>query len=57
MQEEPVLLVPEAAQLLRVSVSHIYRMCERGELPGACKVGGLWRIDRARLLDGLGMSA
>ena len=55
-QDEAVLTIPEAAALLRVSVSHVYRMCERNELPGACKVGALWRISRTQLLDGIGLT-
>lgn len=52
-----ILTVVDAAQLLRVSVSNIYRLAERGELPGAVKVGGQWRISRAQLLSGLGLTS
>lgn len=52
-----LLTVPDAAQLLRVSVSNVYRLAERGELPGAVKVGGQWRIGRAQLLAGLGLTS
>jgi excisionase family DNA binding protein len=51
-----VLTVADAAQLLRVSVSNVYRMAERNELPGAVKVGGQWRIGRTPLLTGLGLA-
>ena len=51
-----LLKIAEVAQLLRISASNAYRMAERGELPGAVKVGGLWRIGRAQLLAGVGLA-
>lgn len=36
----------EVAQVLRVATKTIYRMLLTGEIPGAFKFGGTWRIDR-----------
>jgi excisionase family DNA binding protein len=45
-----VLTVPETAELLRVSHKVVYQMFRRGKLPGAVKVGGQIRVNRAVLL-------
>jgi excisionase family DNA binding protein len=34
-----------AAEFLHVPRSKLYRMLRRGEIPGAFKVGGVWRVD------------
>ncbi len=44
--QNDVLIVPEAAGLLRLADMTVYRMLERGELRGV-KVAGRWRIRRA----------
>lgn len=36
----------EVAQILRVATKTIYRMLLTGEIPGAFKFAGSWRIDR-----------
>ncbi len=41
-----ILIVPEVAGLMRVHEMTVYRMLERGELPGV-KIAGRWRIRRA----------
>ena len=41
--------VTEAAEYLRVDPSTVYRMLKRREIPGAIRVGGLWRIDLEEL--------
>jgi excisionase family DNA binding protein len=52
MEVETALVVPvrEAARLLRVSASTVYRMVERGELP-AVKIGRRRLIPSAALED------
>ena len=48
-QDAHELLTPhEAARLLRVSQSTVYRLLARGSIPAA-RVGGQWRIDSADL--------
>jgi len=41
---EKYLTPGEYAGIYRVSVRTVTRMCERGEVPGAKKVGRQWRI-------------
>lgn len=41
---EDVLTIEEAARTLRISVSGAKRMALAGDLPGAFKLGRLWRI-------------
>ncbi len=46
------LLTPtEAAGLLRMNISTLYPLLARGVIPGARKVGGVWRISRRVLLE------
>lgn len=46
----PVMLKPsEAQQLLRISSAAFYRWVNAGKLPGAVRVGKLWRVDRDKL--------
>ena len=40
-----LLTIAEAAEILRVHPTTIYRLIKRGVLPGF-KIGGNWRIDR-----------
>jgi excisionase family DNA binding protein len=47
--DAPQLLnVPETADYLRLCEMTVYRMLERGELPGV-KVAGRWRVRRVDL--------
>jgi excisionase family DNA binding protein len=43
---EPALTVKEVASLLNVDEKTIYRLAQKGELPGF-KVAGAWRFQRA----------
>ncbi len=43
---EPAMTVREVATLLNVDEKTIYRLAQRGELPGF-KVAGAWRFQRA----------
>lgn len=47
------LTIPECAELLRLSERSVYGMARNGELPGAVKVGGKWRVERATLMASL----
>ena len=47
---DDILTPEEAAQYLKVSKSTIYRLAQKGILPGR-KVGGSWRFSRRRLYE------
>lgn len=51
-----ILDVRETAALLRISVWKVYALAERGELHGAAKIGGQWRVSRSQLLAGYGLT-
>lgn len=42
---EPILTLPEVAQLLKVAEKTVYTMAQKGEIP-AFKVRGQWRFQR-----------
>lgn len=50
-----IITLQAAAGILDVSMGTMYRMAERGELPGAAKVCGQWRVNRTAMLAGLGL--
>lgn len=53
--ETPVLLrIEEVAAQLRIGRTSAYLMAQRGELPGAFKVGGQWRVRRREFLAWVG---
>ena len=45
---EHYLTVPEVAELLKLSPKTVYRLAQKGELPGF-KAGGSWRFRRRDL--------
>lgn len=45
------LSVKDIARLARVSQNTVYQKLERGEIPGANKLMGQWRIPRDRFLS------
>ena len=47
---ESFLTISETARLLRVSEKSVYRLAQRGELPGAVKLGTIWRVSRKELM-------
>ncbi len=47
------LTISECAELLRLSERSVYGMARNGELPGAVKVGGKWRVERSTLMASL----
>lgn len=52
MSDEPqVLTAGEAAALLRVSLSTLKKQAAAGQIPGAFKVGGQWRVNHAKLTE------
>lgn len=46
-----LLTIDETAALLKLSDRTVYEMLRTGRLPGAAKVSGKWRVDKAKLLD------
>jgi excisionase family DNA binding protein len=40
-----IISAQEASKLLRIHSITLYRMLKAGEIPGAFKVGRVWRID------------
>lgn len=42
-----LMKVTEVAQVFRVSPATVRRMCAAGQLPGAVRFGGTWRIPSA----------
>lgn len=54
MNDVPVFMtIEEAAELLRLNSGSLYKMAQRGEIPGARKIGRAWRIHRPTLLDSI----
>ena len=43
------LTIEEVCALLKLSDRTIYDLCRKGKLPGAAKVGGVWRVDQSKL--------
>jgi len=57
IQSRPPMLRPElVAEKLDVTAQTVRNMCERGDIPGALKVGRQWRIP-PEYLDGILNSA
>ena len=52
--DQDILTVGEAAIMLRVSRSTIWRWCQNGTLRSAFKVGRNWRLHRAELEEIIG---
>lgn len=46
----------EVAGFLPVKERTLRAICERGELPGAAKIGKIWLVNRAKLQEHLGVS-
>ena len=53
IDEIHLITVKEAAALFKVHASTLYRMIQRGELPGVFRVGSDWRIDADMMWKGL----
>lgn len=49
--ESSVLTLEEAASVLRIAPSTARSLAARNELPGAFKLGGQWRVRKARLIE------
>jgi hypothetical protein len=43
-KESAPLTVEEFAHKNRLDRQHVYKLCQRGKIPGAKKFGALWRI-------------
>lgn len=53
--EHAVWLTPEeAAGILRVSVWSVWKALKRGDVKGAMKLGGQWRIPRRAVMPNAG---
>lgn len=53
--EAPTLLrIEEVAAILRIGRTRCYELAQAGELPGAFKVGGQWRVRRREFLAWVG---
>jgi len=51
----PTLLkIDEVARELRIGRTSVYQLAQAGELPGAFKVGGQWRVRRREFLAWVG---
>ncbi len=48
-----VLTVVEVASILRMTPRSVRALARRGELAGAVRVGGVWRVLRSRLANQL----
>ncbi len=57
MNEPLFLTVPEVAELLRTTRKAVYTLIERGQLPGAFKLGRRVLVRRQALLDFLDHNA
>lgn len=53
----PLMETREAAQLLGVSIRTLARLAGQGKIPGAVKIGKLWRFNRRKLYDFIGLEA
>jgi putative molybdopterin biosynthesis protein len=45
-----LLTITECSALLRLSERWVYQMARNQMLPGAAKIGGKWRFDKAKIL-------
>lgn len=43
--EKRYVSVKKFAEMFDLSYHSVIRNCEKGKIPGAVKVGGVWRID------------
>jgi len=50
IDNDDILTPEEAVRYLKVSISTVYRLAQKGILPGR-KVGGSWRFSRRRLYE------
>jgi excisionase family DNA binding protein len=46
-----LLTIVEAADYIRIPRPTAYCLAEKGQLPGAFKIGGRWRVKKAALDD------
>lgn len=53
ISDSPYLTVKEVSNFLRISERTIYRLCRDGEIAGARRFGGVWRIHAPTLLKSI----
>jgi excisionase family DNA binding protein len=49
MNKPEIMTAEQVAEWLQVDISHVQRLARKGEIPGAQKVGYLWRFRRSAL--------
>ena len=52
--QDPILTPEQAAELLKMQPSTVKAWARAGKLPGAFKVGKVWRFNRRIMLEELG---
>ena len=57
MNQSPFLSPSEVSQLLRTSLKWCYQQLNKGTIPGAFKIAGIWMVDREVLLTSLKQKA
>lgn len=55
-QPVPLMTPDDVARVLRTSRAAVYKMQERGQLPGVRRIGRRLLFDRATLLDWMGQN-
>ena len=50
MNLSPIITIEEAAELLKIPVSSVYHLAQKGKIP-AQKVGKHWRFHKQTLVD------
>jgi len=54
----PKYLSPsEVSSLLGICLKQMYKLLNKGEIPGSFKLGGIWMIDSELLISGLASKA
>lgn len=49
--EQLTVTVPQAARMLGIGRTKAFQMARDGELPGVIRIGRVYRVSRARLLE------
>ena len=56
-REYTMMTTYEVANLLSISYNNLARLARQGKIPGAVKVGMLWRFNRSKIYDWVGVDA
>jgi excisionase family DNA binding protein len=49
MSNTQMMKPEEVARYLQLKIRTFYKLAKSGEIPGAIKIGGSWRIDKKQL--------